>query len=194
MSLEQIYEDQGPMTAKQLHAAAVRQGLQVSMKQVRDFVLRQAEQQTFKPGPQSKGKEGTREKDSDLQADIIDMKTQKSGPFSAILIVVNPWNRKVALEPLKTKTPQEVTEAFKKTLTRLPKPDAVSTDQGNEFKTVFNAYLETERITHKYKDPRNLNTLAVLDAATKTIKTRMFQRMTRQNKTKWDGMLKQIET
>ena len=193
MTLEEIYEEMGG-TAKQLHAAAVRRGLQVSMKQVRDFVARQAETQTFKPGPTSQGKELTRQKDSDLQADIIDLKTQKSGPFSAILIVINPWNRKVALEPLRTKTPTEVTEAFKKTLTRLPKPDAVSTDQDNSFKTAFNLYLENEGIVHKYKDPRQLNSIAVLDAATKTIKVELFKKMTRQNKTKWDGMLKQLET
>ena len=120
MTIEEIYEDQGPMTSRQLLAAALRRGLQVSKKQVDDFVKRQAEQQTFKPGPQSKGKESTREKDSDLQVDLIDMKTQKSGPFSAILIVINPWNRKVALESLRTKTPTEVTEAFKKNTDATP--------------------------------------------------------------------------
>ena len=31
-------------------------------------------------------------------------------------------------------------------------------------------------------------------AATKTIKVELFKKMTRQNKTKWDGMLKQLET
>ena len=38
-----------------------------------------------------------------------------------------------------------------------------------------------------------MNTLAVLDAATNTIKTKMFQKMTRQNTKNWGSMLQTIQ-
>ena len=70
---------------------------------------------------------------------------------------------------------------------------AISTDMGNEFKTECNAFLEQQNIVHKYKDPKQLNSLAVLDRAVMSIKKQMFQRMSRQNSTQWHLILKKIE-
>ena len=133
VELTRIYERLGAPGARALHTAALRENLAVSKKETTAFVAKQAEQQTFKAPPTSKGQTATREKDSDMQADIIDMKTQKSGPFSAILIAIIPWSRKLALEPLQTKTAQAVTVAFRKVLQRMDKPDAISTDMDNAF-------------------------------------------------------------
>jgi len=188
-----IYERLGAPTARQLYAAAVRENLEVSRQQTAAFVERQAEQQTFKAPPTSQGQTVAREKKSDMQADIIDMKTQKSRNFTAILLVINVWSREVVLEPLQRKTPQAVTGAFRKILQRMDKPAALSTDMGNEFRTEFNTFLEQQTIVHKYKNPKQLNSLAVLDRATQSIKKQMFQRMSRKNRTQWHLILKAIE-
>ena len=118
MSLEQIYEEMGPMTARQLHIAVLQAGGSASMKQVRDFIARKPEQQTFKQGNVSKGKEATREPDSTLIVDLIDMYARKSNGFTAILITINPWSRKISLQPLTNKKAATVTEAFKRALAK----------------------------------------------------------------------------
>ena len=191
--MEAIYDRLGAPSATALHAAAVRAGLDVNRKQAREFVNRKAEVQTFKPPPTSKGETATREKNSDMQADIIDLKTQRSGVFTAILAVVNPWSRRLALQPLQKKTPEAVTAAFRQILTRMDKPTTISTDMGNEFKTAFNSFLESENIVHRYKDPKQLNSLAVLDAAISKVKKQLFQRMTRQNSTQWHTLVSKAQ-
>ena len=155
-ALTRIYERLGAPTARQLHAAAVRENLEVNKKQTADFVARQAEQQTFKAPPTSQGQTGAREKNSDAQADIIDMKTQKSGNFTAILIVINVWSKRVALEPLMRKTPQAVTAAFRKILQRMDKTAACSTDMANEFKAEFNAFFGAAKHRAQIQGPQTV--------------------------------------
>ena len=84
---------------------------------------------------------------------MIDLKQFKR-TFNAILVVISPFSRKIAMEGLTSKTPQVVAQAFKRILTRRPKPTIVSTDFGQEFLSAFNSMLETEGIAHRYKEKK----------------------------------------
>ena len=94
---------------------------------------------------------------------------------------------------LPNKTPAAVTVGFRDVLNRMDKPDVISTDQDQAFKGPFNAMLEEKGILHRYKDPRNRNTLAVLDRAIQTVKTTLFRKMTRKNTTQWDKFVREVE-
>ncbi len=61
----------------------------------------------------------------------------------------------------------------------MDKPQVVSTDQDAAFAGPFNLMLEQQGIVHRYKDPRNINSLAVLDRAIQTVKATLFKKPTR---------------
>ena len=190
--MEAVYERLGAPTAKQLYVAAIRQGIEISKKQAQDFVNRQADKQLFAKGPTSDSQTVARSENSEWQADLIDLK-QVGGQLKVILIAINVFNRKIAMEGLPNKTPAKVQEGFRRILTRMPKPQVLSSDQGNGFSGVFNQMLEEKQIAHRYKDPRNVNSLAVLDRAIQTVKTILFRKMTRRNTTKWDSFIKEVQ-
>ena len=190
--MEALYNRLGAPGAKQLYVAAVREGLAVNMKQARDFVARQADTQLFSKTPGSDSQTATRGPRSDFQADLVDLK-QFGGNSKVILVVINPFSRKIAMEGLPNKTPAQTQQGFRRILTRMDKPELLSTDQGNEFGGVFNAMLEEKGIAHRYKDPKNVNSLAVLDRAIQTVKITLFKKMTRKNTLKWDSFIAETE-
>ena len=191
--MEALYERLGAPSATQLYVAAIRQGLEISKKQAQDFVARQQDKQLFAKAPTSDSKTAIRSENSDHMADLIDLKQFKSGNFGAILIVQNPFSRKIAMEPLSSKQPGVVATAYRTILNRMPKPQVLSTDQGQEFQGPFNALLEQRGIAHRLKAPTSQNFLAVLDRAIQTVKTTLFKKMTRRNGKKWDGFIEQTE-
>ena len=148
--MQAIYERLGNPSAKQLHIAALREGVAVSLKQATDFVARRTEAQIYRQTEPSKGKTATRSMEADLQIDLIDLK-QFGGKFNYILFTINPFNRKIAMEPLKTKAPAEVSTAFQKILERIPKPERISSDRGREFSGAFEALLGEKGIFHRLK-------------------------------------------
>ena len=97
------------------------------------------------------------------------------------------------MEPLSSKQPGVVATAYRTILNRMPQPQVLSTDQGQEWSGPFNALLEQKGIAHRYKDPRKQNFLAVLDRAIQTVKGTLFKKMTRKNDKKWDGFIQQVQ-
>ena len=192
--MQAIYERLGGPSARQLRTAALREGLDVSVKQVADFVARQQDAQIFKKAPASDSTTATRGPDDTLQIDLIDLK-QFSGVSKVILIACNPWNRKVYMEPLPNKTVAVVTRGFRSILNRTDKVQVVSSDLGTEFGGIFNEMLNSKNIVHRYKatGAGSRNNLAVLDRAIQTIKTQLFKRLTRKNTLKWDSMISDTE-
>ncbi len=168
--LENLSARLGTPTAKQLYVSAMREGIAVSRRQVNDWVARQETAQLFRAPPASKGKTATRDEKDSLQVDLIDLKQLASGPYNYILIAINPFNRKVFMDPLKKKDQAEAVVAMRKILDKMPVLDTVSSDLGNEFKGSFNALLPEKGIIHRLKQKEDLNALAVLDAAIGTVK------------------------
>jgi hypothetical protein len=188
--LDETYNRLGAPSATQLRIAILRAGGQISAKEARDYVARQADRQLFADLPESEGQTATRDENSDMQADLIDL-TQYKGNIKFILIAINPWNRKIAMEGIESKTPQRVTTAFHAILNRMKKPQVLSTDQDAAFAGVFNRMLDEKQIVHRYK--RGMNSIAVLDRAIKTVKITLFKRMARENTTKFDKFIEETE-
>jgi len=188
--LDETYNRLGAPSATQLRIAILRAGGQISAKEARDYVARQADRQLFADLPESEGHTATRDEKSDMQADLIDL-TQYRGEIKFILVAINPWNRKIALEPLENKRPQRVTAAFRAILNRMKKPQVLSTDQDAAFAGVFNRFLDEQEIVHRYK--RAINSLGLLDSAIKTVKKTLFKRMTRENTTKFDKFIEETQ-
>ena len=188
--IDETYNRLGAPSATQLRVAVLRAGGQISPQQARDYVARQADRQLFAKAPGSQEQTATRDEKSDMQADLIDL-AQFRGEIKLILIAINPFNRKIAMEPLETKTPQRVTVAFRAILQRMKKPQVLSTDQDSAFAGPFNAMLEEKGIVHRFK--RGINSIATLDRAIQTVKKTLFRKMTRANTTKFDQFIEETE-
>ena len=79
-------------------------------------------------------------------------KTPAPDEYNYLLVVTDIYNSKFDIEPIKNKESQTVLDALLKIFKKdyLDKPKAsISTDNGTEFKAVFNKYLYNNNIYHK---------------------------------------------
>ena len=85
--LASLSQKLGGPGSKALWIAALREGIEVSRRQVQDFVAAQSETQIFKQAPGSKGKTAVRDEKDSLQVDLIDLKQLPSGPFNYLSLI-----------------------------------------------------------------------------------------------------------
>jgi transposase InsO family protein len=101
--------------------------------------------------------------DYNFMMDTMELPKTKLG-YKHLLTVVDLWSDEVDFEPLKGLTAKEALEAFKKIIKRphlnLPK-GSIRSDNGGEFKGVFDAFLKEQKILHRfsleYRHKQNAN-------------------------------------
>ena len=128
--------------------------------------------------------------DADL-ADMILLKKYNRN-FKYFLLVIDVFSKFIWTAPLKTKTGQEVTDAFKKMLPKTKGlPEKLHTDQGSEFKNkIFQKLLQDHKITHFFT--YNELKAMVAERAIKTIKLKLYQYFTESRKLNWIDHLKDV--
>jgi hypothetical protein len=105
------------------------------------------------------------------------------------------FTRKVAIEPVKTKSAAIVRGAMRNILKELDadeddeerRPALIRTDKGNEF-----ASLNGERDIHQARDVRDTNGLAVVDRAIKTLKRDLASEVGKAKGTKWSDVAEKV--
>ena len=185
--LRVIWQAAGRPGQAKLRDAAARKGLNLSVKQAADFVRAQLRAQVFSPAPRSSGKVTSPELNERWQCDLVDYKTkspEKNGGNRLILVCVDVFSRFAYAELLKTKEAEEVAAAFAR-IQRVARgkfkgkihviPREVSTDTGAKFKEPFSEMLEHQGISQRFKE--SANSLAVADAATRTLKVTIAKEM-----------------
>jgi hypothetical protein len=93
--------------------------------------------------------------DMNFMADLLFLPTTEEG-YKYCLVVVDLASNEFDIEPLRTKEPKEVLQALKTMFKRnyIHKPEyTIQTDNGNEFKGVFDKWLYDESILHKTTVP-----------------------------------------
>jgi len=112
-----------------------------------------------------------------------------------ILICIDVFSRKLYAEPQQDKTPGETLTSFKKILERAgARPSEVDSDEAQEFKGAFDAFLDSRGIGHMSRDPRQSNALAIVDSAIRTLKIIMSRGMTARKTGSWANVLQQSVT
>ena len=199
--LRLIWQGAGRPSAAKLRIAAQKRGLDITLKKATEFLKQQPVNQIFAPPPKSDGKITSPELNSRLQVDLLDFKArspEKNDGFRAVLLCVDIFSRYLYTEPLKTKEPEEVAAAFQKILRRVhgnrlhtksrPQPvREVTTDKGEEFKGPFAEVLEKHDILQTFKE--GPNTLAIVDAAIRTLKNTLAKAMVDKETNSWVDML-----
>lgn len=104
--------------------------------------------------------------DYNFMADLIEMPETKN-KNKYILVVVDLATNEFDIEPLKSKSAEDVLEGSKRIFKRkyLNKPYAsIRTDNGKEFKGVFQKWCDSEKIFHKFNIPNRHTQLANIDS------------------------------
>ena len=192
--IKRIWQSIGrPSSGTKLATVAKKEGRSITIKAATDFIKGQSTTQVFAPPPKSDGKITSPEENARWQVDLLDMKAkdpEKNKNHKMILIAVDIFSRKMYTEPLKSKEPAEVASAFQLILNRgqgriKGKTShgvvrEVTTDHGQEFKGAFTELLESRGIAHTFKE--SLNTLAICDSATRTLKSMLAKQMTEEGR------------
>ena len=130
------------------------------------------------------------------QADLIDQTAKNpslNGGNRFALVVSDVFSRKVYTRPLKAKTPAAVLEAYKSILQEAgATPKYLSTDDGQEFRGVFDNFLEVQKTAHLPKT--SINALAVVDAAIKSLRDYMKKDQTAARSDNWTKALERATT
>lgn len=90
-------------------------------------------------------------KQANYMSDLLELPKTKNG-FKYLLVVIDLATDAFDIEPIKSKESKETLNGLKTIFKRkwIKKPKvSITTDGGNEFKSVFNKFLEDENIYHK---------------------------------------------
>lgn len=128
---------------------------------------------------------------SQYQADLNDMIAYSSvnKGFRYILTVIDVFSRRACALPLKSKTGEEMVQAFDKIFhTSLPPPHLLQTDEGKEFENkTFQSFLKQNKVRHfSVKSPYKAS---LVERYNRTLKTRMFRYFTHKGNYKWVDVL-----
>jgi len=194
-ALQQLAAELGNPGVQALWLAARRAGLEVSKKEVTDFVRRRGEKQIFGAVQPARGKTMAPTPDGTLQMDLADMKNnpevRESDTYKFFLVVVNAFDRVTYARNLKTKTPREVREALESILASLPrKPKVISSDSGSEFHGPVSDLLADKGIAQRFKAVGDVNALGLVDRAVQTLKAKIAEISSRSRQT-WPNLLQQ---
>ena len=187
-----LAKELGYPSPDKLYSAAQKAGIKVTHKQVKVFTASQNVRQVFHQLPPSKGRIAAPNIDDTWVADLIDYSWQPSESktsepaFQYILVVQDVFSRRLMARPIRDKLAETCQKAFQSIVEEHhAKPNALSTDQGWEFKGAFDQYLEREGIYHRVKDPRALNSQGTLDAAIRALRPTLARILAEESTKDW---------
>lgn len=123
------------------------------------------------------------------QADLIDFKSLKNynKGFTYILVVIDCFTKYVWVIPLKTKTKQEVVEAFKVIIAKSKRrPKNLQTDMGTEFyNDLFQKQMKLLKINHY--SSYSTKKASIVERVIRTLKNKLHKSFSYNGSYKWLG-------
>jgi hypothetical protein len=90
-----------------------------------------------------------------FMADLLHL-PQTKYRYRYLLVITDLWSNNFDIEPIRTKTPDDVLKAMKKIMTREYIPEikaSIRTDAGSEFKGIYHKWLYDNDIFHRVAEP-----------------------------------------
>jgi hypothetical protein len=195
--LRELANDKNIRDSRKLYQYARAKGMDFVTQGMTVAALKDSiQRQILAPAPSGRGHFASSRPGQDIQADLIDFSKNTSARNEHRYAVVGAdvFTRKVAIEPVKTKTAATVRGAMRNILRELDadeddeerRPALIRTDKGNEF-----ASLDGKDI-HQARDVRDTNGLAVVDRAIKTIKRDLAAEVGKAKGTKWADVAEKV--
>jgi hypothetical protein len=189
--LQEIYDELGRPGVQAYRFAVRRAGLQITESEAKEFVAHQSTGQVFQGRLNSDGRIPSGGGDSSrAQADLIDFSkriAKLKGGARFVLIVVDLYDRQLWAIPQRSKSAEDTLQAWRKVIQSNGNVTfgEVSVDQGNEFR-LLGPEIESKGGVLRHKDMRQLNSIAVVDAAISKLK----RILSGYNLTSWAEVLK----
>ena len=194
--LADLAKELGYPGVEKLWRAAERQHVAVTKYQVAAFVRAQGQRQVLAPRPKYNGKIVATKINDRWAADLIDYTAKPSesknstDPYQYVLIVQDVFSRKLWAVAMRVKDTETVRQAFEHIVrSGAGVPRELDTDNGLEFRGVFEHYLEEEGIEHSIADSRNKNARGVLDAAIKVFKQQLARIQVAEDRRDWAALV-----
>ena len=147
---------------------------------------------------------------SKLQIDLIDLARTESNGYKYIMTTIDTFSKYVWLNKLKTKDVETTTKALKDVLTRIEhmmrrlndadgadritQPRAIQTDNGTEFKGMFNEEIEERDIKHIYGEPYHSTSQGVVERMNRTIRNKILKlKLLNKDNNVWADKMEEIE-
>jgi hypothetical protein len=169
--LRALADDKNIRDARKLYQFARGQGKEITMKQAAEALRNSTSRQLLAPPTRYQGHFASSGPGDQIQLDLIDWgaRNKKKGP-QFDLVGSDVYTRKLAVEPLKNKSAQEVYNQTADILEQLHAKDnaVITTDAGKEWSQVSREY--SDHVIHRTGDVRDANKTAVVDAGIKAIK------------------------
>ena len=181
--------------ALKLWQEAQRRNLPVTRREVFEFSSKQGANQVLRPHQKFEGKITAFEINDRWAVDIIDYNSRPSpdkkggDPYQYILIVQDLFSRVLFAHALKNKDQETCRDAFESIVRRAGLPDRLDSDNGNEFKGLFQDYLNDEKIHHEVADPRSKNARATLDSAIKSLRQKLARLQVSERRRDWASLV-----
>ena len=194
-ALAELAKELGYPGVEKLWRAAERRKLPLKRTQVVSFVQSQGQRQVFAPRPKYEGKIVATRINDRWAADLIDYTARPSQdssqePYQYVLIVQDVFSRKIWAVATRVKTTETIQQAFEFIVrSGAGVPRELDTDNGLEFRGLFEQYLEEERIEHVIADSRNKNARGALDAAIRTFKAQISRIQVAENRRDWAALV-----
>ena len=149
--MEEIYKKNNYPSIKRFTELLKEANEKHTKKQIKEFLSKQTVTQLHKPIQKIKRKLRfitANSLNESWQIDLLDYQkySKVNRGFNFILIVVDIFSRQAYAQPIKKKTPEQVSTAFKKIL-KHAQPKSIYSDDGSEWKGVFKTLLKELQIT-----------------------------------------------
>jgi transposase InsO family protein len=193
--LEELYQSYNFPSAGKLFIIAKKEGLNVKLKDVEEFVKSKFVNQVHSQQKHtSKGHIVAFYPNESWQADLLDFSKydKENKGFNWLLIAVDVFTRKAHAIALKTKSNKDIIKGFE-TLFKNGKPFILTTDNGKEFIGKETAeFLKENDIFHNTNNVGDHNALGIIDAFSRTVKNMIGKLFTHNNNVVWVNSYKGI--
>ena len=187
----ELWKKLGKPGAAALWAAVKKEGIQITKKAV-DTVAQSAARSVFRPAQPSLGKFTASDIGDQWQMDLAEMRKHKGTDKNFALCVVDVYSRKLWTKSLKDKKPDTVKRALSTIRDQAGHwPKSILSDKGAEFSGAVATWGSRHNVVMKTKDPADKNGLAVVDRAIQTLKMKLAERMSENEKGAWTKYLKE---
>ncbi len=198
-TIQSYYEKNNLPSAVKLTQIMKKDGVQVTQKQVQDYLNRQTEYQQTKPKLRRKAKEGHHiafGPGQTYQMDIYDMQSMRAQNKNKgyIFALIDVFTRRAYAEPMTNKSIDDVLTAFKTIIGKIGPPKVLTSDSDATFTSDQFQKLLRERdiVSDMVVASNDHPALALIDRFALTLKTIFTKTFLRNKSTNWVDHLADI--
>ena len=131
--------------------------------------------------------------DKEWEADLVimDSLSKENNGYKYILTVIDVFSKYAWVEPLKTKSGENLVKAFEKILRKGRKPEKLHSDKGTEFTNkLFQTFLKKKKIL--FFTTYNETKASIVERFNRTLKGKMWKYFTANNTLKYVDVLQKL--